>query len=82
MTAYTAGLASWLTQQALNAPVTTMEEAVSGGVKICAHPAIKTELLQAWPAAKFVFDDSGKDELGLVEQYERGDCDVLAMSTL
>lgn len=47
-------------------------------MKVCAHPALSTELKVAWPTVRFVFNDN--DYYGMLDAYARGECDVLAVS--
>lgn len=68
-----------MTRQA-GSGVTIIEEAESTGQKICAHPCTKTDLNCAWPTANFVFDLSGKEHIGMLDLYENGKCDMLAIS--
>ena len=49
MSAYVANLAAFLTRKSLDGSFATMDEAVRMQVKICAHPAITTELGLEWP---------------------------------
>lgn len=70
-----------MTRQTLDDTATTIEEAVAFGVKVCAHPALENELTTTWPAANFFFDQSGNDEIGLVNAYENQKCQALAIST-
>lgn len=53
-----ANLAAILTSDTI-ATVSTMQGAVDAGMKICAHPALKDELVIKWPLAKFVFSSGG-----------------------
>jgi len=59
--------------------VGTMEQAVTAGMVICAHPALENMLVRKWPRAKFQFDRSGNEWQGVLDLYRTGDCDVLAV---
>lgn len=54
-----ANLAAFLTSETIST-VSTMQGAVDAGMKICAHPALKEELVIKWPLAKFEFS-SGRN---------------------
>ena len=57
----------------------TMEQAVTAGMVICAHPALENMLVRKWPRAKFQFDRSGNEWQGVLDLYRTGNCDVLAV---
>ena len=57
----------------------TMEQAVTAGMVICAHPALEELLVRKWPRAKFQFDPSNNQGQGLLDLYRAGSCDVLAV---
>ena len=73
-----ANLAAFLTR-AVPDHVGTMEGAVQYGLKICGHPALKIDLEKTWPEANFVFSDTGKEIYGLLDDYDAGKCDVMAV---
>lgn len=56
-----------------------MRAAVDSIKNICAHPALKAELEVAWPGAHFVFSDSGREIPGMMEDYDAGKCEVMAL---
>ena len=78
VTAYVANLAAFMTRPLVD--ITTMEDAASSGLKICAHPVLRTDLERAWPGANFVFDYSGTEYFGLLDLYEKGECQALGIS--
>jgi hypothetical protein len=77
VSAYVANLAAFLTRNV--SEIKSMEGAVASGWTICAHPAIESELQIAWPKANFYFTESGKEFLGMLEDYSLGRCDVMAV---
>ncbi|KAL7533811.1 hypothetical protein ACHAXR_005454, partial [Thalassiosira sp. AJA248-18] len=81
VSAYVANLAAFLTRNDLNV-VSTIEDVVAQGSKICAHPALQDDLERQHPGAKFVFNQEGKELFGLVEDYDAGKCDVLAVGKM
>jgi len=74
---YVANLAAFLTRNITTTK--TMEGVIAAGKNICAHPALKTELQSAWPKAKFYFTETGNEFHGIVEDYDLGRCEVLAI---
>ncbi|KAL7526580.1 hypothetical protein ACHAXR_005246 [Thalassiosira sp. AJA248-18] len=75
VSAYVANLAAFLTR-----PVDfvgTIEKVNHRGMKVCAHPALKTELQVAWPTVNFVFSEASYS--GMLEGFDKGKCDVLAV---
>jgi len=78
VSAYVANLAASLTQ-----PVTfagTMKDVVASEKKICAHPALKDDLIFAWEHANFIFSESGGNYNSMIDDFIVGRCDVLAAS--
>ena len=71
-------LPAFLTQN-LTTSINTIETAVREGLHICAHPVIKTELMEAWPEAQFHFTEEGTEVMGMIADYENGKCQVLAI---
>ena len=59
-----------------------IEDVISEKKKICAHPALEDELSLAHPEARFVFNREGKELYGLVEDYQAGKCDFLAVGKM
>ena len=59
-----------------------MEEAVEASATICAHPVLKTQLEIAWPRANFVFSNEGKEFYGMLDDYEDGKCQVMAVGRM
>lgn len=57
-----------------------MEVAIQKGLKICAHPVLKTELENAHPTADFIFSDSGNKYYGVLDNYDAKECQVMAVS--
>ena len=49
------------------------------GIKICAHPALKEELLVRWPKADFVFSNHGTEFYGLLKDYDAKKCQLMAV---
>jgi hypothetical protein len=78
VSAYVANLAAFLTLST-SSGVTTVEGAMKESVLICAHPAVETELKVAWPNAKFYFHQNGNEVMGMIEDYEAGKCQILAI---
>merc|ERR1712194_322808 len=68
------------TRPLIDVAATTMEGVMSKKLKICAHPVIEADLERGWPDAKFVFDDSGNEYDGLLDLYEKEECQALAIS--
>lgn len=79
VSAYVANLAAFLTQS-MPTFIGTIDDAVTSGATICAHPAQRDELKVAWPSAKFVWCETCKDQAGLLDDYDAGKCKLLAMS--
>ena len=78
ISAYVANLAAFLTRnKASDSGPKTIEEAIKGNYRICALTGNKEELEVAWPAANFIWNESGKSYVGLIEDYDNGMCDVL-----
>jgi hypothetical protein len=77
VSAYVANLAAFLTKNL--SEIKTMEGAVASGWTICAHPALESELQIKWPNANFYFTESGKEFTGILEDYNLGRCDVMAV---
>jgi len=77
VSAYVANLAAFLTRSM--DVVQSMDRAVAAGKIICAHPAVENELQIAWPKANFYFHQGGKEFIGMIEDYDRGLCDFLAV---
>lgn len=78
ISAYVANLAAFLTRS-LPDYIGNMEQVVANNKSVCALPALKTELEVAYPNANFVFSQSGKSYYGLVEDWDAGLCDFIAM---
>lgn len=49
-----------------------------------AHPILKTDLEKAYPTATFVYsdDDANSKWVEMLELFDAGECDVLAMSEI
>ena len=77
VSAYVANLAAFLTKNVSS--IQSMEGAVASGWTICAHPALKSELQVKWPNANFYFTETGKEFHGILEDYNLGRCDVMAV---
>jgi len=77
VSAYVANLAAFLTRSM--DVVQSMNGAVAAGKIICAHPAVENELQIAWPEANFYFTQSGREFIGMIEDYDLGLCDFLAV---
>ena len=73
---YIANMAAFLTHS-VSADVLTMEAAVQKRLKICVYQALEAEFKAAWPGASFVF--SSREHTGLFEDYDAGNCDLLAV---
>ena len=59
--------------------VSTVEEAVAAGYKVCAHPVLRDEILAAWPDGDFYFSQRGTDFWGMLDDYDEGLCQVLVI---
>ena len=81
VSAYVANLAAFLTQS-LPDFVGTMDVAVEKGMAICAHPVLQSPLEIAWPRGNFVFSQSGREFYGLLDDYDAGNCDVMAVGRI
>ena len=82
VSAYVANLAAFLTRS-MPRYIGTMEEVVDAGLQVCAHPALREEYKIAWPTANFVFNESGDEDFyGLIEDYDNGRCDVIAIGSV
>jgi len=79
VSAYVANLAAFLTLPTTDAPIKTIDGAIDAGLTICAHTAIEAELEVAYPDAKFYFHDKGREFHGVLEDYEDGKCQVMAI---
>jgi len=73
------GQSAFLVQTGTDEYVGTMQQAVTAGMVICAHPALEDLLVRNWPQAKFEFDRSGNEWQGVLDLYRAGGCDVLAV---
>lgn len=78
VSAYVANLAAFLTRPSEQF-VGTVAGVIKEGKKICAHPVLKDEMKIKWPDASFVFHASAREFRGVVEDYDAGKCDVLAV---
>jgi len=78
VSAYVANLAAFLTKSTIDS-VSTMDAAIQAGLTICAHPALKAEFEIAWPDAKFYFHQEGREFSGVLEDYDAGQCEVMAI---
>lgn len=78
VSAYVANLAAFLTNSTTNS-VKTMDGAIQAGFTICAHPALKAEFEVAWPDAKFYFHQEAREFPGVLEDYDDGKCNVMAI---
>uniref|UniRef100_A0A6U6GMI0 Ionotropic glutamate receptor C-terminal domain-containing protein n=1 Tax=Odontella aurita TaxID=265563 RepID=A0A6U6GMI0_9STRA len=78
VSAYVANLAAFLTLNSAEY-VRTMEEAVAAKYKICAHPAIQTELEVGWPDAIFYFHKDANEFPGMLDDYLAGKCNALVV---
>lgn len=58
--------------------VSTVEGAIGKGYKICAHKVLETELRNAHPTANWVFSESGNEFYGILDDYDAGNCEVIA----
>jgi len=81
VSAYVANLAAFLTRSG-STSVDTFEIVVARGLNICAHPALAGDLKLLHPKANFVFNQEGKELYGLVDDYDAGKCDVLAVGKM
>ncbi|KAL7549280.1 hypothetical protein ACHAWF_013032 [Thalassiosira exigua] len=83
VSAYVANLAAFLTRSTLSGDaVRKIEDAVAAEMKICAHPALQSDLELAHPEAKFVFNQEGKELYGLVDDFDNNLCDVMAVGKM
>lgn len=57
----------------------SIDQAISAGYRICAHPALKVEYQIAYPDANFYFHDDGNEFSGVMDDYLAGNCQVLAI---
>ena len=48
-------------------------------MRICAHPALKTELEIKWADANFVYSAAELESDGQFQSFQEGKCDVLSM---
>ena len=62
--------------------VATVEGAVQKGLKICAHPTLRTELEIAHPTAHFVFSDAGEEYHSVLDDYNANKCAVMAVGEI
>ncbi|KAL7533215.1 hypothetical protein ACHAXR_005108 [Thalassiosira sp. AJA248-18] len=81
VSAYVANLAAFLTWS-MPEFVGTMEGAVTNNLIVCAHPVLEEELKAAWPTAKFLFNQGGNDYIDMLDDYDAGNCDVIAASKM
>lgn len=79
VSAYVANLAAFLTMSAATDYVKTIDEAVAAAYRICAHPALRTELQTAYPDAIFYFHEGDGEFPGVMKDYTEGKCKVLAI---
>ncbi|KAL9181674.1 hypothetical protein ACHAXT_012017 [Thalassiosira profunda] len=81
VSAYVANLAAFLTRSK-SSYVGTIEESIALGYKICAHPALQSDLELAHPNANFIFNQEGRELYGLLEDYDAGLCEVMAVGKM
>lgn len=79
VSAYVANLAAFLTKSGVLDYIGTMDEVKAKGKKVCALPALKTELEISHPTATFVFSQAGKSYYGLIDDYDAQRCDFIAV---
>jgi len=79
VSAYVANLAAFLTRNITE--IKSVEGVVAAGLPICAHPAMQHELEMAWPKANFYYIDGSKGFHGMMDEYDLGRCQVLAVGT-
>lgn len=77
VSAYVANLAAFLTRNI--ADVKSVKGVVAAGLPICAHPAIQHELKMAWPKANLHYVNGSKGFNGMIDDYDLGRCEVLAV---
>ena len=77
VSAYVANLAAFLTRNI--ADVKSVKGVVAAGLPICAHPAIQHELKMAWPKANVHYINGSKGFNGMIDDYDLGRCEVLAV---
>mmetsp|Transcript_17391 Transcript_17391/g.42590 ORF Transcript_17391/g.42590 Transcript_17391/m.42590 type:complete len:405 (-) Transcript_17391:344-1558(-) len=76
---YTANLAAFLSEKLAANYIGSMEEAIFYNAPICGHPALKEDLLQAWPEANFIYNEEAENYYtGMIEDYQNKKCDMLA----
>ena len=81
MSAYVANLAAFLTSSSLNY-VGTVQEVIENGMTICAVPTLETDLVRAHPNANYVFNQDKNGFHDLLNDYDAGNCDVLAIGRM
>ena len=74
-----ANLAAFLTLSGTYDSVRSIDQAISAGYRICAHPAMKVEFQMSYPAANFYFHEDGNEFAGVMDDYLAGKCQVLAI---
>jgi len=79
VSAYVANLAAFLTQSGISSCVGTMKEVVEQGTTICAPGALEEELIVKWPKANWRFAYGDNNFHGVLDKYERNECEVLAI---
>jgi len=79
ISSYVANLAAFLTLSGVSDHIRTMEAAIADKMKICAHPVLRDELQVRWPDANFVFSESGTEFYGVLDLFDAGKCDVMAV---
>jgi len=79
VSSYVANLAAFLTRKTLEGSVTSIDEAIARGWKICAHPIFEKDLVLLRPNGKFVFSEVENEFHGLLDDYIDGKCEALAI---
>jgi len=81
VSAYVANLAAFLTRSN-SLPVSTIEDVITRKMNICAHPVLADDIQLLHPTANFVFNQEGKELYGLVDDYDAGECEVMAVGKM
>ena len=54
-----------------------MDDAVTAKYRLCAHPAVQTDLEIAWPDADFYWHQDSNGFPGMLDDYLLGKCDAM-----
>jgi len=82
VSAYVANLAAFLTQSSTSSYIRSVPDAIAKKATICSFNGIRDELTGTWGRAKFKFTESFYSPQELMDLWDSGICDVLAINEM